>query len=68
MTAIPTWVPWAVAAGVGLGVLALAGVAQAREPLTGGGLVDRRAHARLSEEAARHTRSRPAQDVYALVL
>lgn len=68
MTAKSTWIPWAVAAGVGLGALAWAGAAQAQPALPGGGLVDRRAYARLSADAARHTRGRPVTDVYALVL
>ena len=57
---------WVVAAGAGLGVLAWASRASARPSWPG--FIDRREHARLSEEAADHTRSRPASAVYALVL
>ena len=68
MSTKSTWIPWALAAGAGLAALAWAGAAQAQPDLPGAGLVDRRAYAQLSEKAARHTRSRPVEDVYALVL
>lgn len=61
------WWPWVVAAGAGLGVLAFAGQASA-QPVSVARIVDRRAHARLSADATEHARSRPAEDVYALVL
>ncbi len=67
---VAKWIPWTVAAGVGVGLLALAGKAQAQaQPQQRGtGIVDRRAHAELTDKAEQHTRTRPAEDVYALVL
>lgn len=64
-----SWVPWVVAAGAGAGVLAWAGatMAQSGAPEESG-IVDRRAFARLSADAAEHTRGRSDSDVYALVL
>ncbi|MEX1365188.1 MAG: N-acetylmuramoyl-L-alanine amidase [Nannocystaceae bacterium] len=64
-----SWVPWAVAAGAGLGMLAWAGDAMAGSggPV-GEGIVDRRDRARLSSEAAEHASTRAVGDVYALVL
>ena len=60
---------WIAAAAAGLGVLAWAGRASARSSWPGGvGIIDRREHARLKEEAADHSRSRPAKAAYALVL
>ncbi|MCH9681290.1 MAG: N-acetylmuramoyl-L-alanine amidase [Deltaproteobacteria bacterium] len=56
------------AAGVGLGALALAGAANAQPDIRGSGIVDRRAFAQLTDETARHTRARAVEDVYALVL
>ena len=59
-----SWVPWAVAAGAGVGVLAWAGEAMARSGWPeGGGIGDRRQHARLSADAAEHTRARRESDV-----
>ncbi|MCH9686028.1 MAG: N-acetylmuramoyl-L-alanine amidase [Deltaproteobacteria bacterium] len=65
---VARWVPWTVAAGVGVGILALAGSARAQPERPGGGIIDRRAHAELTDKAARNTRTRPVEDVYALVL
>ncbi len=64
----PRWIPVVVAAGVGLGVLALAEAPRTKPRTPSQGIVDRRAFAQLTANAAEHTRSRPAEDVYALVL
>ncbi|MCX4239169.1 N-acetylmuramoyl-L-alanine amidase [Paraliomyxa miuraensis] len=61
---IPLWIPV-----VGLGALWLTLSKRSGSNLPGGGkIVDRRKHARLTDDAASHTRTRKASDVRALVL
>lgn len=62
---VPLWFPLV---GVGI-LLALLRRASDRSNLPNGGrIVDRRRFARLDEDAAEHTRTRDASEVYALVL